>query len=298
MARAMRTPDSGLRPNQSYGAYANVGCPDFVDEMGVPIEACYDRNIAKLRVGWVGREKKQADGGTTFERLPEHNSQYKAVVGHEFGHFIGDKQWGLLNFEFVSGKVQPDTQEKMCRCDHVESGNRSHCLHSREKQGFVINEAWAHFYAAKILNDPTQAGCSFPYYKTVLYPNQLLGWQSAKPPYGEQCSGAVKWLESWCPATANRLGNEWDWLTFYYDIHKGTPSFTMNELQRVHAYACTLDSSGASRCNYTDGVFFNQADLGRLSLVGGVNGLQALGVLTVAQAQAFLQRGQDHGVDH
>lgn len=297
--------DLGIPWNTVMKAYANTGCPNFVDKNGMQVEACGAGT--ELFVGHVLNN-------TTNLLLPDqHNSQYKYVVAHEFGHVIASNNLGLAFWH--GAPQQPDTpsSQPSCRCDSVVEGNRSHCLQSREYEGFAINEGFAHFIAARTFNDPTQLDCIFAYYKSFVvqsggvpnYPIPL------PPPVPVTCTGIVKWIDNHCPAAPgvhDELGNEWDWMTFFYDETNHAGGFTLQELYQSFRLACTgLDGppSSITMCNGHNVLFNRQPVIAHGTtpyqpLSGGACVVAGQGTCSLSNTryQDFVNTGSYRGVDH
>lgn len=210
--------DLGIPGNTVMKAYANTGCPGTLDANGMPVEACGGGGSNELFVGHVLNN-------TTHILMPnQHNSQYKYVISHEFGHVIASGNFGTAFWYDGSDKPQPNATEPLCRCDAVVEGNKKHCLQSKEYESYAINEGFAHFIAARTFNDPTQADCSFAYYKSYLVPVGGFPFPSEAtplpPPTKVSCTGVIKWIDNHCPAPPSvfdEQGNEWDWMTFFLD---------------------------------------------------------------------------------
>lgn len=229
--------DDMLPPGFVARIHANTGCPDAwaTDANGVQTEAC--AGAGRVRLGYV------LDTSTNLLNPDEHNSQYKYIVAHEIGHLIGEAAFGVTYW--VPG--QDGVQDEACRCDHVKSGNVTHCLTSRQAQSFAMNEAFGHFIAARTFNDPRQGDCSFAYYKTTV--------DGLPPPQNVSCTGTPRWLETHCSTEQDYGGTELDWLTFFYDVTRGADALTMPFLAESFMRACT--GAPTTRCALQD-VYFNR----------------------------------------
>lgn len=217
--------------------FADTGCPDAwaTDANGVQTEACAGEG--RVRIGYV------LDTSKNLLDPQQHNSQYKYIVAHEFGHIIGDTGFGVLHWTPGQSGAPGDA----CRCDHVQSGNTTHCLTSLQEQPFAINEAFGHFIAARTFNDARELDCSFAYYKTSV--------EGLPPPQNVSCTGTPRWLETNCSAQQEYGGTELDWLTFYYDVTRGTDALTLPYLAESFMRACT--GSPTRRCELQY-VYFNR----------------------------------------
>jgi len=183
-----------------------------------------------------------------------HNTQWKVIIAHEIGHSVERDGAGLANGNY--DHVVP-TSLPLCRCDHVPfSGHRAHCLQSREYTRAAWEEGFAHFYAAKIFNDaqyyPQYTGCVISYYKSVLDPNIIFrGPVMRSPPITLSCRDAVKWRKTYCyDPNDDNAGTEWDWLTFFWNIHWPDADYasqkriSMADYYEIKRRACTGSPSG------------------------------------------------------
>jgi hypothetical protein len=295
--------DLGIPSGKHVNAFASTGCPDIVDINGTPVESCASPSGSEFFVGAVLNDT------TKLQILGQHNSQYKYVIAHEFGHAISALNMGTPFFNFVKDNLQPDshTNRDRCSCDFVVSGNKTHCINSKERQGFAINEGFAHFLASRSFNNIAQSDCSFAYYKTML---QFSGSSPAiyAPPTPIACNGTIRWLDTRCPAAGgyDEQGNEWDWMTFFYDAsNPNIPgTITMQELYKSFRLACTGNDS--IRCAGHN-VLFNHQPLTPFGntpheplVVGACDTVTPGGVCTFSDARylQFLSTGQAHGLDH
>jgi hypothetical protein len=294
LGEAMRKADTGMKTGgYLYRAWSNTGCAPFLDEEGLPQEACYDPSDDIFKVGWAVKDL----GNGVYQRTAVHNAWFKYIIGHEFGHHVQYSTIGHPFYTYDPKNPQKGTWQAACRCDHVYKGNRSHCMQSREEQGFASVEGFAHFYAAQLFNDTSQSDCRFGYYKDYRA-FLLVGWAVAQPPAWVDCTGVIKWVDTWCPTSGvEGKGNEHDWLTFYYDVHRGTNAFSFEDVGRVYKFACG-DFAGTTLCN-DQKVFFRQGwhQPPTRPLVDAANGLVSV-LWTQAKADEFLNKGMARGVDH
>lgn len=178
-----------------------------------------------------------------------HNANYKFVVAHELGHLVQEKAFGWQHYDYDDDAPSP----AWCRCDHVDVHNDSHCLQSREHDGAAMTEGFAHFYASKLMNDPTGGDCRFIYYKDFLPPPPEDPMEPAlgvrHPPVRVDCLAPVHWMESYCPADGH--GVERDWMTFFYRITSAPPSerTTLQDLGWILRGACHPGSSTPGVCS-------------------------------------------------
>lgn len=244
----------------------------------------------------------------------QHNSQYKYVVAHEFGHVIASGNFGTAFWYDGSDNTQPNTpnSQPLCRCDAVVEGNQKHCLQSKEYESYAINEGFAHFIAARTFNDPVQADCSFAYYKSFLVPGGGFPFPNdpkpLPPPHKVSCTGLVQWIDNHCPAPPSvfdEQGNEWDWMTFFYDeINQPvTVAFTLQELYQSFRLACTGDNN--QMCNGHNLIFNHtpvsvRGVLPNQPLTQAACAVAGSGSCTTSNPRyvAFVNEGRDHGVDH
>ena len=191
-----------------------------------------------------------------------HMTQWKFVIGHEIGHSVERDGAGLAkrNYEHPVPTV-PDSL-KLCRCDHVPgSGLQSHCLQSREYAAAAWQEGFAYFYAAKIFNDPQYSSCYIGYGKHVLHPVIIRGWDpyvSYPPPVPTSCRNAVQWRKRYCyDSNDTNAGVEWDWMTFFWNIHHPNDSLasskrvSMTDYYEIKRRACTGSPSGMCSSSHT-----------------------------------------------
>ena len=198
------TADFGILSNHAYKVWADTGCPSILDTNLVPGGACYSAGTGALE---LGPDLIYAPDGTS-SATGRHTTFNKFVIAHEFGHNIQYTTWGNLSlpdYECAGANntmCQRWTTDSHCRCDFVKTGNRYHCLQSRQLQPWAETEGFAHFFAANLMNLATNNSCTFIYYKDYLLPDGT----PHKPPNAVPCfynSGPPQmWMQNKC-ATGN-----------------------------------------------------------------------------------------------
>lgn len=203
------------------------GCsdwPEFEYSPGQFGEACAGPNDA-----WFGPALKMVNG--SYVPTGRHTTEDAYTIGHELGHSMQLAANGGPSHNGYSGPTSG-----LCSCEHVNDGNRIHCLQSQHWQASAEVEGFAHFYAARIMNDQGST-CRFTYYKnyrklTVWYP--LLGpsFANIAPPAPVDCGkpfvggyGSNKtqgWVGSFCPQS--NKSSEYDWLTFLWAVNGSAAS--------------------------------------------------------------------------
>ncbi len=201
--------DNALDP-ETYTIWANSGCEQFGWA-----EACAANDaFFGLSIG-VGHKD------TTTEKF---------VIAHELGHQLEQHAYGNFAVNYNSGIPDPSAPLS-CRCDHVVSANKWHCLQSRHDFSTAHTEGFAHFHSQHVFNRNDQADCTFVYYKEVRDDQAVVH----APPYPVSCAAPVKWLENHC-VKANS-GVEWDMLEFMRALNYGVDALTMAEIVGVYAKA-------------------------------------------------------------
>lgn len=226
LARLLRMSDNGLGNGAAppLNVHTETGCcsfPEFhyVSSSGEPLcgEACANANDA-----WFGQNLALQPNGT-YQPTSVHSTQDAYVVGHELGHSVQMAASGG-----PSNGGYNDTGAGHCSCDHVQDGNRLHCLQSSHNVQSAEVEGFAHFFATRVMNNK-DANARFTYYKDVrrfrLSNGAVAAYAVAPPvpinagapaydPWYGQTNG---WVRKFCPA-ANR-SSEYDWLTFLWAIN-------------------------------------------------------------------------------
>ena len=197
----------------------------------------------------------------------------KFVVAHELGHYLSAKLGGKHSQKgYPKGE---DSDNIFCNCTHVTSANQAHCLQSREHASDGEEEGWGHFVASDIMNADVLGNCVFNYYKEFRYWDGSPAGTIGSPPIWTNCAHSHLWMESFCEADAPNGGIEIDWLSFYWQLHNGVPSFSyhnMNLARGVNVFHPVWQDFQ----NNADAEFGELSDL----------------------AQRWRQAGEDNGIDH
>jgi hypothetical protein len=160
------------------------------------------------------------------------NAGFKVVTQHELGHRV---QGALVGVPLNDYTI--DATQASCRCDHVTSSNKLHCLQGRSMVSAAQVEGWGQFFAAKNLNNGADSNCTLGYYKEFRNDNNTV----TAPPMAKSCFSQVRWMAGRC-ATDNR-GTEWDWMNHFWRLsNKDGYSFT--DFKNVYRSAC-----GGGSCN-------------------------------------------------
>ncbi len=230
MVHVASTDNGSVEPG-TYTIYAELACGEY--------GACFTGSAIML--------------GNDAGGLPL--AQRKAVILHEFGHFQQDRYMGSI----LGNYSQPAPPQAACKCDHVQpEGHRLHCLQSREYISAAQQEAYAHLYAARTINDGAEIDMIFPYYKefrlddgTIMHPPVVVSVAAAPGgPY-------FRWMEGHC--LQSNSGTELDWLVFYYQTHRWTPSpFSMSDLRSLYRQACNIGGAAGNCAN--DNVLWNHTE--------------------------------------
>lgn len=199
-----------------------------------PYTACFEPGVAL----WLGKneDSKLLPSG---ERTPDtHNTQWKFVIAHEFGHAMLYEQKANPRLpESTQKAYDAPVSQPACRCDHVlEEVDQSHCMQSKEFLGDVETEALAHMIAANTWNDLDENACTFVYYKNV-----ALGLVTYPAPVSLPCHTKEKWLENKC-LEPNR-GVEWDWMNWMrsLNVRPMASRLTASDIGALFAHACGGD---------------------------------------------------------
>jgi hypothetical protein len=204
-----------------------------------------------------------------------HNSKYQSIIAHEFGHQVNLFKMGLSNFSLglASGN-------SACRCDQVvDPLASSHCLQSLVGNGFAVNEGFAHFFSASVVNAPTLSSCTFMYYKEFRNDDSTI----TKPPMPKSCVGAVQWETNHCGQSANTI--EWDWMNFWWRINNDTTSpISIDDIAAVYKQSC-----GGVNCWKTPAP--------PAQSFSSLNSAAAV-VLSVSQQTSFSQNGINYGINY
>lgn len=260
MSQILATPDNGM-PAEAIDIWADSKCGGDPNSYS----AC-----AGLKVMYIG-ERKQ--GG--------HNSFWKYVIAHEFGHVQQRLEMGIPHKDYDA--FAPP--EPGCRCDHVVSSNKKHCMQSLEEAGVAQVEGWAQFYAAKAFNDPAQNDCTHVYYKEYLYLDKEFP-SAHTPPVPRDCRGMVRWHYNYCWHPGQDVSTEHDWMNFLWSANTVSSSrSTMDDLAAIFRTACT---GGGGLCGTWDHLTWPDFVAASEVHHGGASTPEHL---------HFLQSGDDHKVN-
>ena len=258
LGQAMTLPFGSMPP----GAY-NVNANQRCNGDAAASTACFSPAASTLFIG------PNIDG--------THNSQYKFVVAHEFGHAIQQAAIGGLHTDYARDTTL--NENGPCGCGFVsDPTDRAHCLQSRQKLGAVEAESFAHYVAANTWNGSSGA-CTFVYYKNSL---EADGTTITKPPFGRSCNAQTRWLENHCAAASR--GVEWDWLNFFRGAGAGGAPIPIADVHSIFRQACGGMCSTASEPSY------NALQSAALAYYGGNP--------SDARYVAFQAAGINYGVKH
>ncbi len=227
MSRTIGGAESGLvAVPRGYQVYADEGCPNGGS-------ACYS---GYSRTFFVGPAPDTI-----------HDSMWKFIVSHEFGHNIASFLYGD-----VANPYDNTDTNRLCNCSDVGkdagfsdaylSALQTHCLNNKQPTGGALVEGWAHFNAARLWNITSEPNCTFVYYKDSVNPDTTV----SHPPMARSCytpaTGAgVKWMETYCSSTSMAgKGVEWDWMNFFVGVYAMGYSdrSTMDDLGDIFRRAC------------------------------------------------------------
>lgn len=194
-------------PQNSYTVHANQACPNA--------PAC--ASGASIFLG------PNTDG--------THNSQWRYVVGHEFGHAVQYRANAEPN---GSAKYDAAGGGAICECGHVDDPtDRQHCLQSREFVPAASGEGFGHYFASLVF------GSGFTYYKSFRDDSETVH----APPFTIPANTPVRWLETRCNEAER--GVEWDWLTFQYSVSVAPNPTRLDDLLDIYRRACGGDCSAS-----------------------------------------------------
>ena len=256
------------------------------DDMGLRPSRTYRATLVRV-IGARG-DSSGLEVGPNGVGVP-HNSYWKFVIAHEFGHVVQDIATGLLEHNYKD----TSTSEPLCRCDHVDPSdpdNSLHCVQSREFAGAAHVEGFAHFYAAKLFNNSAESDCTFVYYKEFLKPvivPPILPPMNfvVPPPSPISCSAPKTWMETYCAEGEAGKGVEWDWLNFLRSINITTAP---NSISLADFNAILFKACGDASCTGKVRSFENMASAAS-TLYGGDTDLRT---------QRFRAAGNANGVNH
>lgn len=201
----------------------------------------------------------------------------KVIIAHELGHAFQLELTGLPKTGFIASATEP-----LCLCDHViEASNRAHCLQSRHHTSLGSTEGFAHYFAARTFNDPTEYDCVFPYYKEF-----LTSGGTQPPPYVVDCTAQTKWMETQCPVTTGE-GVEMDWMQFFWALMRPVAdATTMADLDAIYDGAC--GGTCSSHPTVGDNVLYDGLRTAAQTHYGALS----------AKQQFFEDEASQHGVNH
>ncbi|MBL9027190.1 MAG: hypothetical protein JNL21_33655, partial [Myxococcales bacterium] len=265
----------------NYDTHVNIGCNDGnPGDPGIPTtDSCAGNSYT-----YIGPESVPGSD------LPG-DMVWKNVIAHEFGHQVQRKSSGVpqnpYSFNCLPGVnpgdppiCQPDdfTDNASCRCDHVVSANRLHCLQSSEQATAANVEGFAHFIANRIWNDAAGNDCSYNYYKEF---NVTQNGYIESPPYQVDCRNAVRWRDNKCFKALR--GTEYDWMQFFWNVNTvGSNKLSLDDIQDIHLEACNGSCTSVN-------VSWSLLRQGALDHFNGDS--------TNPQFLNFSNRGDDFGVD-
>jgi hypothetical protein len=209
--------------------------------------------------GMIGGSESNANDHS-WGRICNGNRRKKYNGAHEFGHAItwfngtSTSGYGKIRIgdnEGSEGMFQATGVGHRCDCSQLPTPPL-HCLNSREFTGFAQDEGFAHFIASAAYNyrvPPDDVG-EFVYYSPVMKWSDshggALDWPLSggdpylEPGYVAELSPSTDpiWVQEECNPTgqwyAQWLSNEWDWLTFNWDLwSNGSYNFTVPEINDV-----------------------------------------------------------------
>jgi hypothetical protein len=173
-----------------------------------------------------------------------HNSQYKYVIAHEFGHAIQDRASGTVHLDYARDPTLDENGP--CGCGFVsDPTDRAHCLQSRQNNGATESESFAHYVAANTWNGSSGA-CTFVYYKNFREDTGSI----TKPPFAKSCSAQTKWLENHCVAPSR--GVEWDWLNFFRGAGASGAIVPIADVHGIFRQACGGTCTSSVEPSFTD----------------------------------------------
>lgn len=205
----------------------------------------------------------------------------KYVILHEYGHYQQDHYMGSI----LGRYDQSEATQAQCKCDHVEpAGHRAHCLQSREYVSAAQQEGYAHFFAARAVNDLRGDDMVFVYAKQF----RLDDGTVLQPPVVVTAANTAlyfAWMKNRCAQADS--GTELDWLAFYYHMNSWTTStFTTDNMRSLYRRVCAVNGVDQD-CNNKD-VRWNDT----VNAVGSVWGTAST---KYAEWTAY---GPNHGVNY
>ncbi len=262
----------------------------------------------------------------------EHNSFYKFIVGHEIGHLMQEYAFGWPHFDYkdTDGDGIPDAEEDVnsngikdgledfdgdgvlnkddddfasnvdptCSCAHVfMSEHRLHCLTGREMDGAGRNEGFAHAFAARLWNNPTEANCSFTYYKDMRTSGGEL-FEKWAPPRNVSCKDPVKsigWEKRNCLGTSTAIEHDWlnyQWQLVSADVSQAT---TFSNLADIYRRACARSTAPTTMLCKSQTIHWDADSSDGRSLKAAAESVLVLGS---TKHDFFRLQAAAFGVDH
>ena len=177
---------------------------------------------------------------------PDDHRRMKFIVSHEMGH-----AWLLLNH---GGGVEPnvaldyDASADPATCHYVDDdgSDDTYTIDSLEYNAVGFREGTAHFYAARVWNDPNPEGV-FTWFagngrSLARYPSTDSGGGRTF----QKCQTASRPLATLC---ADNVTTNEDWLRFWWALHTRTnPGFVTTQIRDL--YERTWDNGGLVKDNY------------------------------------------------
>jgi hypothetical protein len=227
LSQVLRTSTLGI-PAGDYGTQMGL-CTGLAAGQPEAWTACFDFD---QRLLWLGPNK---DG--------THNTDWKFVIAHEFGHGIQGAMKAAVRPEYSE-----PTSALICSCNHVPDENeRTHCLQSRENLRGAQNEGFGHGVAAAVWNPRSTAECKFVYYKQIFTQSGAF-YVIKAPPYAVDCTQQVRWLENNCLTEGGNVlsdkGVEWDWLNWQRALDVDANATSLADFGAIYRGAC-----GGVSCN-------------------------------------------------
>lgn len=310
-AQMLMTPDNGIA-SDIYRVFANDACPS--DDPGIIGDSCADGGDLFVGPGLLTLET----GDTRYEQ-----TRWKYVIAHEAGHMVQQHVTGTFGFRGEYGydsfgnstrepaqrvSFDPPNTDAQCRCDHVDTANRLHCLQSIERSGEAHTEGFAQFYSSKMFNTLNRTDCTFSYYKEMALPTCTAADPTSCTPYTPQppsavaqlsrnlppvkrdCVQAAQWRDRHCAGVGSRT-TEMDWMSFYVNLNGAGPAqLTMSDIWGMFGRLCGAGQTPQvpfARCDKHDS--FNWSELPRAA--------QAQFGAADPRGTAVVTLGNAHGVD-
>jgi hypothetical protein len=237
VSQMLTLPDNGVLYGATNAGVTNVhtenGCPSYQAFQygsapdGSPLygEACADANNVYYGPGLNFDQDSQ-----TYSLSNYHTTVDAFTVAHELGHSV--------EFSNIPGPQSGDYSDRTmnneyCDCSYVTSSNPIHCLQSGHNHGNAFAEGWAHFFAARVMNNIGDTAPRFTYYKDLLtvydYGDGRYVPISTAPPVPVNAGNPYTffhsdtgmtlngWVQNWCSGAGR--SSEYDWLTFLWSLN-------------------------------------------------------------------------------